>query len=208
MVRRLEGEPPDDGFLAPPGERDSARLRLDGRLLLLAGEESWMARARRLVPYASWLQGLPVLHAAAVALGGAAVALIGPSGVGKSTLAERLSDLGYEALYDDLTPCRERGGRFLVPLPRRSAQPLRALAFLARRRLGRPALEPMSRAAALRWLARNGWGDLALPSLWRTQFEFHCRLAADRPAFRLLMPDDGDGLAQAAAEAATLLAEV
>ena len=99
----MPADPPGDGFVGPPGERSSARLRLDGRLLLLAGEEPWAPRVRRLAPYASWLQGLPLLHAAAVERQGTALALVGPSGVGKTTLAAGLAGNGFVALHDDLT---------------------------------------------------------------------------------------------------------
>ena len=65
-VRAVGPRPPASGYAVPPGESGTAWLRLDGRLLLLAGERDWGPRVRRLVPYASWLQGLPLLHAAAV----------------------------------------------------------------------------------------------------------------------------------------------
>lgn len=207
-VRRWSGELSPGDFLAPPGEAATARLRRDGRLLLLAGENRWGARTRRVAPYAAWLQGLPVLHAAAVEHGGEALALIGPSGVGKSTLAARLAGLGFAALYDDLTPLGETSARPCVGRSGQAELPLRALVFLCRRGRPQPARISLTPGAALRRLVRNGWGDLALPDLWRRQFDFHARLAARCPAFRLLLPDGRRHLARSASGAARLLAEI
>ena len=204
-VRAVGPRPPVSGYAVPPGESGTAWLRLDGRLLLLAGEGDWGARVRRLVPYASWLQGLPLLHAAAVEADGSALALIGRSEIGKSTLSRLLCRHGYRARYEDLTPCRTGGEGYVIPSSNRSAAPLGALVFVARVHRRRPATEPLSPASAVRWLARNGWGDLALADLWRAQFDFYTELAAATPAARLLMPDDRSRLQESVAAAAVLL---
>ena len=203
-VRAVGSRPPAGGFVEPPGERGTAWLRLDGRLLLLAGKE-WGPRVRRLVPYASWLQGLPLLHAAAVEAGGAAWALVGGSGAGKSTLAELLLGHGHRFLCDDLTPCRRRGDGYVVPSSSREATRLGVLVFVARERRSRPAAEALRPAAAVSRLARHGWGDLALADLWREQFGFYADLAGRVSALRLSMPDDRSRLAESAAVAAELL---
>jgi hypothetical protein len=52
-------------------------------------------------PLAASLQGLPVLHAGAVEIGGAAVAFLGPSGIGKSTLTAAMARNGFPFLTDD-----------------------------------------------------------------------------------------------------------
>jgi hypothetical protein len=48
-------------------------------------------------------RGVLPLHASCVAIDGEAVAIAGPSGVGKSTMAAALADLGHKALADDVT---------------------------------------------------------------------------------------------------------
>ena len=55
-------------------------------------------------------QGLEPLHATAVVIGGAAVALLGASGQGKSTLAAALVGAGGRVLTDDLLIVRQLGG--------------------------------------------------------------------------------------------------
>lgn len=199
---------PGGGFVTAPGEAGSAWLRIDGRRLLLAGAADWGARVRRLAPYASWLQGLPLLHAAAVARRDWAVALIGASGAGKSTLAEHLCSAGHRRLADDLTPCRVRHDGVVVPRSSRSSVPLSALVFLERQPGRRPAVDSLSRAATVCHLARHGWGDLALPELWRAQFAFYVGAAGRCPAVRLGMPDDPARLPDSLAGAARLLAEI
>lgn len=57
-----------------------------------------------------WLEckGVLVLHASAVALNGVAIAFLGKSGAGKSSLAEALTQLGAELVADDGLPVMER----------------------------------------------------------------------------------------------------
>jgi hypothetical protein len=56
------------------------------------------------------LRGVPALHASAVALDGAAFAVCGPAGAGKSTTAAALSRRGRAVLTDDVAPLVELGG--------------------------------------------------------------------------------------------------
>jgi hypothetical protein len=54
------------------------------------------------------------LHASAVALGGWAVALVGPAGAGKSTAAAAFARRGFPVLSDDVSTLDVRGGTLLV----------------------------------------------------------------------------------------------
>ncbi|MCC6381083.1 MAG: hypothetical protein IT304_01165 [Dehalococcoidia bacterium] len=52
------------------------------------------------------LMGIPLLHAGAIVVDGAAVAVTAPSGWGKSTLVAHMARLGYPILSDDTLPVR------------------------------------------------------------------------------------------------------
>jgi serine kinase of HPr protein (carbohydrate metabolism regulator) len=58
-----------------------------------------------------------LVHATAVAIGGAAVLLRGPSGSGKSDLALRLIDAGAGLVADDQCELTRRGERILAAAP-------------------------------------------------------------------------------------------
>lgn len=60
------------------------------------------------------LRGVPCLHATALEAGGGAVALLGPSRAGKSTLAAALVRAGCRLLGDDLAALSPADGGFLV----------------------------------------------------------------------------------------------
>jgi hypothetical protein len=60
------------------------------------------------------LRGIICLHGSAVAVGGEALALVGPAGAGKSTTAAVFAQLGYPVLTDDITTLEENRGDFLV----------------------------------------------------------------------------------------------
>lgn len=66
------------------------------------------------------LRGVTCIHGAAIAVGGRAVALVGPSGSGKSSTAAAFARLGYAVLTDDLVALRETHEGFGVQsaLPR------------------------------------------------------------------------------------------
>ena len=77
-------------------------------------------------PFTALLQqrGVATLHAAAIATGAGAVLLLGPSGIGKSSLAAALVERGYLLLADDVTGVvPDAGGRALA-LPGFSRQRL------------------------------------------------------------------------------------
>lgn len=56
------------------------------------------------------LRGTPSLHASAVAIGGAAVALVGPAGAGKSTTAAALAARGHALVADDVLALHAAAG--------------------------------------------------------------------------------------------------
>lgn len=62
-------------------------------------------------------RGFLPLHASSLAAGGGAWALAGGSGVGKSTLAAALIDLGQRMLADDVTILDDEGGGRMLALP-------------------------------------------------------------------------------------------
>jgi hypothetical protein len=59
--------------------------------------------------------GYEVLHATAVIVDGEALALLGPSGRGKSSLAASFLNAGHHVLTDDLLVLMESDGRILIP---------------------------------------------------------------------------------------------
>lgn len=66
----------------------------------------------RILPIASVLQGLEAIHASAVAWGGDAVAIVAPSGVGKSSLALQLMLRGATFVTDDVLALEPTGESF------------------------------------------------------------------------------------------------
>jgi hypothetical protein len=79
----------------------------DGREVLAAPPSGPAWRWERLVlaqvlPLAAVLRGLDVLHASAVAIEGRAVAFLGASGAGKTTLAAHLAARGARLVTDDV----------------------------------------------------------------------------------------------------------
>lgn len=67
----------------------------------------------QVLPFAAVLHGLEVFHAGAVAVGGRAVALLGPSGAGKTSIAMELCRLGASFLADDVLAVERDGDRLL-----------------------------------------------------------------------------------------------
>ena len=60
------------------------------------------------------LRGVTCLHASAVAIGGKAVAFVGPSGFGKSSLAAAFAKRGHAVLTDDVAPLEEAQESFAI----------------------------------------------------------------------------------------------
>jgi hypothetical protein len=55
------------------------------------------------------LRGVTCLHASAVAIGNRAIALVGPAGAGKSSIAAAFARLGYPVLTDDVAALQDLG---------------------------------------------------------------------------------------------------
>jgi hypothetical protein len=128
-----------------------------------------MADWRRLLiaqvlPFAAVIRGLEVLHASAVAVGGEAVAFLGRSGAGKTSMAMALCRLGATFLADDVLSVEREDGCLLghpgaplagigrgpreemVPMaPHPTQLPLKTIFVLDRRPRGpaRPRFEPV-----------------------------------------------------------------
>ena len=65
----------------------------------------------QVLPFAALLQGLEVFHASGVVLGGEAIALLGPSNSGKTSLAMELCERGASFLADDVLTLEVADGR-------------------------------------------------------------------------------------------------
>ncbi|MBC8023459.1 MAG: hypothetical protein H7Y14_10095 [Burkholderiales bacterium] len=60
------------------------------------------------------LRGITCLHASAIAVGGRAVAIVAPSGFGKSSLAAAMAQRGHAVLTDDVAALFDGGDRFEI----------------------------------------------------------------------------------------------
>ena len=69
----------------------------------------------QIIPLARSHQGKQVLHASAVMINDKAIAFLGQSGRGKSTLATSFATSGYPFLSDDSLVVTESGNGFIVP---------------------------------------------------------------------------------------------
>lgn len=95
----------------------------------------------RVLPWAAILSGLEAFHAGAVAVGGKAIALVGPSGAGKTSLVARLVLAGAGFLTDDVLALDRASDGALRAHPGASVVGLRAaeleqLSAAERERLG------------------------------------------------------------------------
>jgi hypothetical protein len=87
--------------------------------------------------------GLEPLHGTVMVIDGSAVAFLGDTGFGKSTLGAAFLRLGFPILTDDLLVLRERRGRFLAApgVPRIKLFPRPARVLLGRKGAG-PRMNP------------------------------------------------------------------
>ncbi len=118
VIFRIEAHP-EAGYLVSGPKHGAYLLSADGRQLRCAPEgcpdDAWQRLLiAQVLPFAALLRGLEVFHASAVARHGEAVAVLGPSGAGKTSVALELCHLGADFLADDVLALEVRDGELLV----------------------------------------------------------------------------------------------
>ena len=159
---------------------------------------SW--QLRQVAPViAAWLGHL-TLHASAVSIDGGAVAFVGASEVGKSTLAWELTKAGAQPLADDLVPVRFTDDSAHTV----AGVPVSTIAFLTR---GTPAprVDPIADKVALMMHLRDGFGEHDDPRIRGEQFAAYHRLIEVVPHVVLTVPETRERLTSSAPELVTLL---
>ena len=113
----------DDGYLVRAPGYGAIRVDPSGAVVVTApGPDADPKRWQPLLvgqglPLAAVLRGLEPLHASAVVVEGRAVALAGPPGAGKSSLAAELVSRGATFLTDDVLAVEPSGGSGLLAYP-------------------------------------------------------------------------------------------
>lgn len=113
----------EDGYLIRAPAHGAIRVDPSGAVVVTAlgpdaDPERWqMLLVGQGLPLAAVLRGLEPLHASAVVMGGRAVALAGPPGGGKSSLAAALVARGATFLTDDVLAVESSGGTGLLAYP-------------------------------------------------------------------------------------------
>jgi hypothetical protein len=115
---RIEAHP-EAGYLLWGPDYGRHLVSPDGaRVLCLPGDCAADAWQRLLIaqvlPFAALLHGLEILHASAVVHGGGAIAFVGPSGAGKTSVALELCRRGASFLADDVLALERTGGDLLA----------------------------------------------------------------------------------------------
>jgi hypothetical protein len=115
---RIEAHPQAGYLISAPGH-GAHLLAAGGRRLTCdpegSPEDAWQRLlVAQALPFAALLQGLEVFHASAVTLHREAVAVIGPSGAGKTSVALELCALGAQFLADDVIAFELRDGELLA----------------------------------------------------------------------------------------------
>lgn len=203
------------------GDRRRIRWRADGEVIdPSVRDQSLMGPALVLTLAAA---GVFCLHASAVGGATGAVLLLGPSGVGKSTLARTLDDAGRterRRLTDDVSPVAATpdGGFDLrphfpqlklslssqYPVGAPGCAPLRAIVAVAPG--SELSLEPLpARVGMLELTSNTVAARLFGPADLRDHFEFCAEAAATLPIYRLRSPRGVVGLRAASARLRGLL---
>lgn len=115
---RIESHP-KAGYLVWGPEYGAHRLSVDGSALACFPEGQPEGAWQRLLiaqvlPFAALLRGLEVFHASAVASAGSALAFVGPSHTGKTSLALELCRRGADFMADDVLALEPRDGVLLA----------------------------------------------------------------------------------------------
>ncbi len=118
LVYQIEAHP-DTGYLISGPEYGAHLLSPDGQLLQCDPEGvpdgSWQRLLiAQVLPFAALLHGLEVFHASAVVQRGEALAFLGRSRAGKTSLALELCRRGARFLADDVLALECRDGRLLA----------------------------------------------------------------------------------------------
>ena len=177
-----------------------AYIRGNGRQVLVQEpgipSADYAAWVRYFLPFAAALQGFLILHASAVRLGGSVLAFVGPSGVGKSTIATNLAVREFQLVADDLLPVSISGGRSsvydtVIGEQQRKARALTALFFLERdASIDEACFSRLTEQETVLALLHNGFGEMPDTAVWGMQFIAYGHLARTVPAFLLRMPDN------------------
>jgi len=167
---------PEAGYLLSGPRYGRHVLSSDGRRLRImpggARPEDWQRfLVAQVLPFAAALSDLEILHASAVAFGAGALALIGASGAGKTSLALAACRLGAVLITDDVLAL-ERREQALLAHP---GTPLAGLAHAEAERLGQ-------RLASARPLAVNERERLIETSLAPGPLPLRAVLFLDRRA--------------------------
>ena len=130
-----------------------------------------MAELRLLGPVLSyWLerQGIPALHASAVATDKGAVAFLSVKEGGKTGLAAAFLQAGFPLLTDDVLPVEEAGGTFLARpgYPQMRMWPDEARTSSCRDGRSCPPSTPRSRSGGCRWETAGSGRSTASPFPW------------------------------------------
>jgi hypothetical protein len=109
---------PQAGYLISGPKYGRYLLSRDGKQLRFAPEERPGDEWQRLLiaqvlPFAALLNGLEVFHASAVVRDGEAIAFLGPSHSGKTSIAVELCHEGYDFLADDVLALEALGGELV-----------------------------------------------------------------------------------------------
>ena len=199
-------------------ERTTLYFHANGERATIHGQpeshEQLTAMVRRTASLAAALQGRPLLHASAVEYQGATLAVVGGSGVGKSTLARHLAGDGLPLLTDDLLPYRYHHDRAYVPIIDMACDtirwlPMSIVCFLERHRnASGPEWIPLSPLDAFRRFTSNAFGELHHARNWTHQFTHSHRLAVRVRSYILKVPDEHSLLARTAQRICTDLSAI
>jgi hypothetical protein len=204
----LSEHTPSGWYLVPGEAMPKILLHPDGNKAVVYQSvldlEASAVAIRRLVPFASALQGAVILHASAVIINGKVVCFIAGSGSGKSTLAFALRDIGYPLICDDLLPCRYQDGVITIPYLSDNLTTMLKMSmicFLCRdAALTTPKLKAISMKECMELLLFNGFGELEEKTIWKRQFETYSYLSSTIKAFRLTIPDNISLLSETASK--------